>query len=238
MKSWFPFTDYDFYAYLTAGLTVMFALDFALNSGAIMLRETWPFVQIVFALAMAYLLGQIIAGIAAVILEHWLARRVLQSPMTVLLALKPLRRRESIVGRWVVGRYYEPLPEANRKIAFSTAATALGTLPEAIKDAEDVFQIALPVARSVADTATRLDDFRKVYGFSRNMSLAALIAAVAVAYRAAATGETSLYLWAALIVLAAFALFARFLKFYAAYAAEVLRTYVSKSISSKTEAKP
>ena len=36
---WFPFTNCDFYAYLTAGLTVVFAFDFAVDHGAIMLRE-------------------------------------------------------------------------------------------------------------------------------------------------------------------------------------------------------
>ena len=142
MKNWFPFTDYDFYAYLTAGLTVLFSIDVAVNHGAIMLRETWPVVQVIFAIAVAYIIGQIIAGIAAVVLEHWLARRVLQPPVTVLLALEKPRLRECLVGRWIVGRYYEPLPEGMRRNILSHVAAEIGVTPEAIKDPEEVFQVA------------------------------------------------------------------------------------------------
>jgi len=225
VKHWFPFTDYDFYAYLTAGLTVLFALDFSANHGAIMLREEWPFVQIVFAVAVAYLVGQIIAGFASMLLEHWLARRVLQPPITVLLELQKPRKREKFVNRWIVGRYYEALPPTYQVIILENVAAQLGLSPDALKDPEEVFQVAFPVARSAADAAARLDDFRKLYGFSRNMSLAAAIAAGALIYRAVSSGDSSMYGWAAVIGLGSVALFARFLKFYAAFAAEVLRTY-------------
>ena len=59
MRNWFPFSDYDFYAYITSGFALMFAIDFLFNGGTIMLRPSWPVVQIVLAFALAYVLGQV-----------------------------------------------------------------------------------------------------------------------------------------------------------------------------------
>lgn len=233
MKQFFPFTDYDFYAYLTAGLTVLFAIDYVFNNGAIMLRESWPFVQIVFVLAIGYIVGHIIAGLSSVLFEHWLARRVLRPPITAMLCLSKLRFRERLAGR-LVGRYYEPLPPATRKAILARVASTSDCAVEDIRDPEEVFQVAFSVARRVADTAQRLDDFRKLYGFSRNMAFAALIAAGALAWRGMMTSDASMYWWALLVMAGAVTLFVRFLKFYAAYAAEVLRTYAYADKEKKT----
>src|SRR5262245_42840329 len=153
MKSWFPFTDYDFYAYLTAGLTVLFAVDYAFNNGAIMLRESWPVVQIIFVLAIAYILGQILAGAASILLEHWLARRVLHPPVALITGIAKLRLRERLISKWVVGRYYEPFPLAVRQDILNRVATSLGCQPNEIDDPEQIFQVAFPTVRALSDVA-------------------------------------------------------------------------------------
>ena len=231
MKNYFPFTDYDFYAYLTSGMIVLFALDYGFNNGAIMLREDWPFVQIVFAVAIAYLVGQMVAGVASILLEHWIARRVLRPPVAIMMCLGAPRSGESFIGRWIVGRYYQPNSDGQRAAVLRKVAKKLGKQPEEIIDPEDIFQVAFPVARQMPGAVERMDDFRKLYGFSRNVALSGLIAAGALAYRAAVAGEIELYWWALLVIVFSIAMFGRFLKFYAAYGAEVLRSYAASNVN-------
>ena len=227
MKNWFPFTDYDFYAYLTAGLIVLFALDYGFGGNLIVSRENWPFIHVVFVIAMAYLVGQIIAGTASIVLEHWIARRILRPPIAVMMGLGKMRCVEAFIGRWLIGRYYEPESENRRSIILKKVAKKLGKRSEDIDDPEDVFQVAFPVARAIRDSADRMDNFRNLYGFSRNSAFAGLISAGAFVYRAVVTDENGLYWWVLVIILLSFGMYVRFLKFYAAYSAEVLRTFAS-----------
>ena len=164
MKNWFPFTDYDFYAYLTGGFLLLFAFDYSLNAGAIMLRTDWPVVQIILVVAIAYVIGQLLAGPSAILLEHGIARRFLRPPSTVLLGLKVPRARERFVQRWMTGRDYAPLSDRIIELIFSRAARTLGTKREQITDAEEVFQLAYAAARKIPDTAARLDQLRTLYG--------------------------------------------------------------------------
>jgi len=228
MRNWFPFTDYDFYAYLAAGMLLLFALDYSITGGDIMLRKEWPFIQIVAVVAVAYITGQLVASPSSVILEHWLARRVLHPPMAILVGLRSPRRREVLIQRYLVGRYYEPLPSTLRDRILSEVARVLSVSKDKIVDPEEVFQIAFPVARSVPDASLRMDQFRNLYGFSRNVAFVALVAALSFGLRAWLLPDPPVWWWAAAALVAAIWLFARFLKFYAAFAAEVARTYASK----------
>lgn len=229
MKNWFPFTDYDFYAYLTAGLIVLFALDYGLGGHLIISRDNWPFIHVVFVVAVAYLVGQIIGSLASIVLEHWIARRILRPPVAVMMGLGKDRRVEAFIGRWLIGRYYEPMSENRRVVILNKVAKKLGKRPEDIDDPEDVFQVAFPEARAVSDSAERMDNFRNLYGFSRNSAFAGLISAGAFVYRAVVMDYNDLYWWVLVILLLSFGMYVRFLKFYAAYSAEILRTFASIS---------
>lgn len=235
MNNRFPFTDYDFYAYLTAGMIVLFSLDFGISGGAIAFKDNWPFVHVVFAVAVAYIVGQITAGIASIVLEHWIARRVLRPPVAVMMGLGAQRIRERLIGRWIVGRYYEPLPKNIRLLIIRGVSRTLGKQPEQITDPEEVFQVAFPEARKMENAARRMDEFRKMYGFSRNIALAGLVGTGAVVYRGATIERGDLYWWGFVVFIVSVMMFGRFLKFYAAYGAEVLRTYASLSGGEKRE---
>ncbi len=235
MNNWFPFTDYDFYAYLTAGMIVLFSLDYGVSGGEIAFRESWPLVHIVFAIAIAYLTGQIVAAIASILLEHWMARRVLRHPVAIMLKLGEPRIAERFIGRWIVGRYYEPLPENLRVLILDEVGKKLNTATTAITDPEDVFQVAFPEVCKVQSSAKRLDDFRRAYGFSRNITLAGFVGAGAIAYRGGAIDRPDLYWWALIVFCVSVMMYGRFLKFYAAYGAEVLRTYASLGRDGKHE---
>ena len=228
MKNWFPFTDYDFYAYLTSGMIVLFSVDYGFNGGEITSQTEWSFIQIVFTIAIAYLAGHVVASFASVILEHWIARRMLRPPVAIMMGLGKPVFAEHFIGKWIVGRNYEPMPESLQALILTAVATKLEKNVEEITNPEDVFHVAFPVARGVEDASVRMDGFRNLYGLLRNVTLAGLIAAIALLYRAVGE-ESSLCWWALIITVLSMIMFGRFLKFYAAYAAEVLRTYASES---------
>ena len=224
MKNWFPFTDYDFYAYLTSGGLALAVLDLLATGGQWLARENWTFVQIVLAVAAAYVTGQIAASFASLIVEHGIARWLLPSPVAVLLGAKRQGWFGKLVGRVVVGRYYAPLTEPVREKAWSVAATKLGLDRAALNDSEAVFQIAFSVARADADTRDRIDGFRNQYGFARNLALVSFVSAAAIALHEGA--NSAVQTLAAVLAIAAFVMLARFLKFYSAFAAEVLRALI------------
>lgn len=225
MRDWFPFTDYDFFGYLVSGFTLVFAFDFVFNDGAIMLRDSWTFVQGVLAFGVAYFTGQITAWPASLIIEHLLARRVLLSPTKVMLSDGSLGWATKLIGILVVGRYYQPLPTAIRRKIIERAAAANDTTIEAVEaDPELVFAPAFQVARQNADASARIDNFRNQYGLNRNMAFATLVTA-GLLHWGPTTEEAETLPWVALALVLTAGLTARFLKFYAAFAAEVLRAF-------------
>jgi hypothetical protein len=100
------------------------------------------------------------------------------------------------VSRYLVGRYYEALPELMRGKVLDSTARALGVAREALREGEEVFQHAFPIARRSKDVVARLDDFLKLYGFNRNLSFVALTAAVMFLVRAVDGREASFAWWA------------------------------------------
>ncbi len=225
MRNWFPFTDYDFFGYLVSGFTLVFTADYVFNGGVIMLRENWTFVEIILAVGVAYFTGQITAYPSSLIIEHLLARRVLAPPITVMLSDGWPGWSSRVIGRAIVGRYYEPLPEPMRRKLIQRAAADNGTTTETVEaDFELVFGPAFRIARQNADTRDRLDGFRNQYGLNRNMAFAALVTAGLFAWGPISDApNTSTWVVLALVLFAG--LLARFLKFYTAFAAEVLRAY-------------
>jgi hypothetical protein len=225
MKQRFPFTDYDFYAYLTSGMLLIAAVDYTFGGGTLVGRADWTVVQIVFWTAVAYLIGQLLAGPSAAVLEHGVARGFLHPPVAILLGLQKRRWRELFLAKLFAGREYAPLPELLRNRVLAAVAANLDITRDEITDPEVVFQIAYPIARNVPDAVARMDQFRNLYGFSRNISFVALLAAILLALKLhqAPSSHTAWLLVGA--VVAAIGMFGRFLKFYAAFSHEVLRTY-------------
>ena len=227
MKHWFPFTDYEFYAYITAGMIVLFSLDYGVNDGAIVLQDSWSFIQIVFVIGTAYIIGHIVAGPASTVLEHWVARRILRPPVAIMMGLGKAGFIEAIFSIATISRYYQPLPQGLRSLIFEGVARSLNKSSEEITDPEEVFQVAFPVAQKTPLTVERMDTFLRLYGFSRNVAMAGFVSTLPLIHRAYTENETPLYGWAAALFLISVVMFSRFLKFYAEFGAEVLRTYAS-----------
>ena len=229
MKQWFPFTDYDFYAYLTAGVMLIAAVDYGLFGAVLIQKTDWPAVHIVFWIATAYVVGQITANPATLIFEQWLGRKVFRSPVTVLLGLKPPRLRERVIRDFLVGRVYSPMDASITKRILAFSALQLTNLKSGTIPPEAIFNLAYPVARTIPDSAARLDQFRNLYGFCRNTAFVAAIASVLVLVRASKSSHSPNDYWIALAAfLVSVGMFGRFIKFYSEFAAEMLRTFHSE----------
>lgn len=219
MNKDFPFTTYDFYAYLTSGLLLIFAWDFIFNNSSLFLRDDWSFVASTAVVAVAYVLGQIIAIPSSLFVEHFIVGTLIAKPIVVQLS-DSQKWYQKILG-FLVGRYYEPFDTSIKALVVLKAKNKLN-IPEAgnIKNTESIFQVAYSTARKDEDVRTRMDDFRNQYGFARNLTFVALLIIFLLF-------EKSILTWEILVLLltVSFLLFLRFLKFYAAFQAEVVRAF-------------
>lgn len=224
MKDWFPLTSYDFYAYLTAGMVVLAAFDRAFMGSFLASGTEWGIVNGVFWAAIAYLIGHIVAMPSSAILEHWLAKRVLLDPSALILGLEKQRFREHCFGTVVGAREYEPFPTDYSKAIIAKLCESLNVKEDQVKP-EAAYSHAFPRARSIADSAARMDDFRNLYGMCRNVSFASFLAALFLASFAVRTGQRIDILLAIGAAVFSLGLFMRFIKFYAAYTREVFRAF-------------
>lgn len=226
MRNWFPFTDYDFYGYLASGFTILFAFDLAFNGGAVAFRPEWTFVQVVLAVAFAYAVGQLAAWPSSILLEHILVRSVLRSPFDIQVGAAPPRWVERVVNAAVTGRDYRPLGEDAVDNMVARAAAITGRPASYYAESPDrLFQPAYEFAMSVPDTRKRMDQFRNLYGLTRNLAFAGLLSAAVLARGAGPTDSGALSTWAIVALVAGVGMLARYLKFYGAFASEVTRCF-------------
>jgi hypothetical protein len=215
MRSQFPFTDYDFWAYISAGFVLLFAVDHAAQTG-LMVRPSWTVVEGLFATACAYAVGHLLAGLASAILERRIVRHWLGAPSVTLMGV------ESGPGwfRRVYPSFYEPLPEETRKEIFAKA-----TKRGVIEPGEALFWAAFDVARSNRTAMDRMSAFLNQYGLCRNLSLTALICAVLLGVTGLWFKRSDDYWWAGAALVLGVGMFLRYLKFYRHYSVEVYTTY-------------
>ena len=103
------------------------------------------------------------------------ARRFLAPPIKVLLSDDWPGQASRIIGRGVIGRYYEPLPEPVRRKLIQRAAAEMDTTTEAVAaDPELVFGPAFQSAQNDSGARERMNAFRNQYGLNRNMAFTAL----------------------------------------------------------------
>lgn len=216
MESKIPFTSYDFWAYLSAGFLLLFAVDHVVGT-EVFARSSWTLVQGIVLVSGAYALGQVVASAAAFLLERGLVERLLGAPRNVLLG----RPR---AWRWVrrlLPGYFRCLPDEVRQAILSRGRTLGIDGP-----GEALFWVAFQHARTTPVVMARLDNFLNLYGFCRNTALVAVVdgALLCSAYRWGEQPIATLYWgWAAFLLAAGMVL--RYLKFYRHYAVEVFTAF-------------
>ena len=223
LKQWFPFTDYDFYGYLASGLVAVFCVDYCLNGGDYLLRTHWTFLQGALAISLVYIVGQCIAIPSAIVLENGIASWLLTEPSKILLSDQS-SWVERQIGKFLIGRYYRPMPETTRTRLFDRALAEEGlTKRQILAKPELIFDVAYHHARQSEDTRLRIDDFRNQYGLARNVSFVLFLSAYLL-FRSDTANRPTLILAEFALILAV-AMFIRFLKFYSCFTAAVLKPY-------------
>jgi len=222
MKNYFPFTDYDFYAYLTSGTLTLSVFDFAFNEAKFLTHADWNFIQIVAAVTTAYVTGHIIATLAQLTIETFAVSKLISKPIVLQLGFKKPNFVERIIGV-LVGRYYEPLEPSIQETILAQARTALSKAPEDTLNAEDVFQVGFKRSFAFEGVRGRIDSFLNQYGFCRNIAFVALLSTVVFVWRGYCSDfpyENELLIGSILVFVG---MFIRFVKFLASFQAEVVR---------------
>lgn len=220
-----PFTSYDFWAYLSAGFIVLAAIDYVASTH-LLYRDSWTVVQGVMAMVSAYTVGQMVASMASFLYEKVLVTKLLGTPRLILFG----RARAWKPVRWLIPGYFEALPEPTQQAILERAAHSGINVP-----GEGLFWCAFAYARMTPAVMSRLSDFLNLYGFARNVSLAAFLDAAVLYwhYQWNNGNETALHLSQGALVVG-FGMLLRYLKFFRQYALEVFTSYAhSKPESEK-----
>lgn len=211
-----PFTSYDFWAYLSAGFMLLFALDQAAETHLLM-REKWTVVQGVMAVSVAYAVGQLVASTSSLLYEKLLVGKVLGYPRNILFGNVTAWRgfQKLLPG------YFAPLPAETQRTALERGGN-LGVG----KPGEALFWPAHVYGRGTPAVAARLDNFLNLYGFCRNTALVGLIDA-AVLYWSywQPHGPPEHLLWARISLVVSLGMTLRYLKFYRHFALEVFTSW-------------
>ena len=217
-RSFFPFTDYDFWAYISSGFVFLFALDHSLQL-AIFQRPTWTVVEGLIAVAVAYAVGHLLAGCAAAILERRFVRKYLGRPSLLLLGV----REGPKWFQYVNPEFYEPLPKAIIDKILAKARTEGITEP-----GEALFWLAYDHIRQKKFRHARVSTFLNLYGLCRNLSMTGFRVCAMLILSALYWNRPVDYWWAAASALLGVGMLLRYLKFYRHY---VLEVYTSLAYS-------
>ena len=212
----FPFTTYDFWAYLASGFLLLFVADYVFET-ELLTRDSWTVVQGVVAVSCAYVVGQLVASLSSVVFERGLVGRLLGPPRTVLFG----QCKACAGARYLLPGFFIALPAETQK-----AALDKGTAVGVSSPGEALFWSAFAHARSTPAVMARLDSFLNQYGFCRNIAMVALLDAGLLAWSyLGADGPVLNGQLAILALLTSFGMTLRYLKFYRHYAVEVFTAY-------------
>lgn len=211
-----PFSNYDFWAYLSAGFLLLFVVDYVAGTQLLM-REAWTVVQGVIAFSAAYAMGHVVASLASFLLERVLVGNLLGAPRDVLFGDAKAPR---FIQRCLPS-YFQSLPaETTNQVNAKAASMNAGAT------SESRFQAAFTSVKVTPAVLTRLENFLNMYGFCRNVALVSFLdAALLYWFWRWGNGTVEARNWALVAVALGVGLTLRYLKFYRQYASEVFNSY-------------
>jgi hypothetical protein len=213
----FPFTVYDFFAYLASGFVVLLISTYAFDIDVLPRTDASSVVLLAWVVA-AYITGHVIAHLAGVMIEDAIVRRRIGRTEVALFSSQLGWRRRLFAGSLA------PLPAETIERVVRRADMAPGTA---------LFFTAWAVVKRDAIAFSRMNTFLNLYGFARNIAMACGVACSALAAGAllpflhggAPDGRKQLLI----LPLSGIALvmFYRYLKFLRLYAVELYVTYAA-----------
>jgi hypothetical protein len=226
MRSYFPLTDYDFYAYVLVGFLALICADYAFVDGIWLIYDVrWTVIYGIGVVLTAYILGQVISMLAALILEKWIVCRRFGPPRDYLLgARKTIPKLVGLINGLSASHNSPALPTAIAKKAIQNAASALGQEYRAFlandTHTEEVFQFGYSVGRGREDTCRRLDRDRREYEFSRNLAFLSFFSGPILLFWP--SGAYAPWLGIIIIALSVF-MFVRFVRYFTSFHTQVIR---------------
>ena len=219
-----PFTVYDFFAYLSSGGLVVAAFDVVFGNQWV-LRDEIGFGRGLVLILAAYVAGHLIAHFSSFLLEQVGIGRVLERPSSILLGASGPRGLKNLFPG-----YYRPLPkETQDRITKAAAARSAPT------SGEGLFLHAYGLVTRDKATQERLDEFRNLYGFARNMTLALLVITLPLAVGTWTKQLPESYAWSALSAVLGIGMFYRYLKFFRQFSYQVFITYAEREVRPEAE---
>jgi hypothetical protein len=202
----FPFSPYDFFAYLVAGFLVICSLERAVSVKWVF-NQDLKITTAAFWLATAYIVGHIVANLSSYFIEHKLMRGIIGCPEDLLFIDEPalparpaLKARIKSRGWWVswltpaawwqwafpIGWrrgvfpiYCKPLPSETR------ARILERSVKEGFpKPGRALFYHCHAIVKRDKTTYDRMTSFLSLYGFCRNVCMGALMAVPILAWGA------------------------------------------------------
>lgn len=191
MQSLFKFSDYDIFAYIVAGLTLMIGADIVLGWEIIVRRDgSMTLGEGAVRVLGAYVLGILVSGLSSRVLQQFVEHRIVGHPFGSL-----MRNADSACWRGLFRSYHQPLSatvrariiERLRKLQdwSEQDVTALQAFPTWIwvdgawlRASERLFSAAHPTALRDSAAADRMETFLKLYGFCRNLAFVLLLCAI------------------------------------------------------------
>jgi hypothetical protein len=208
-----PFSAYDFFAYLASGALIVATVD-VLHGQQWLFTKDHPLALDVFLILAAYILGHIVAQLSSTIFEYGLVGRGLLRPSFVLMG----RTRAGF--KYIFRLYCRPLAQETRERVIEQARKrGFGGVGEAL------FLHVWSVMKQDAPTMARLDQFRNLYGFARNITLSLFVVALLIFIGPfdSRPGIAAGWAWCALAL--ALVMLFRYLKFLRQYSYEILVSY-------------
>ncbi len=211
-----PFSIYDFFGYLASGFLILCAADYAFDGEWLLRKELWT-VHVVFWTLLSYIIGHIIANISSFLFEYKFLREILISPEETLFD------EQKRGGFWpcIFPIFYRPFPmETKRRVLEKAKAAGIE------RPGRGLFSHCLSIVMGQSHTLERLGTFLNLYGFSRNISMAALLAVPILIAGMIKTGfEANKLYWLIVGFVIFIGMFYRYLKFFKHYTEEVFRAY-------------
>lgn len=208
-----PFNTYDVFAYLASGSIVVSAIDYLYGSQWLLQKQHNAVFTLVLVFGI-YLTGHIVATCSAAIYESIIVGRLLGDPSTLLMSDHKSK------ANWLFPLYYQSLPEVTQ----DRIRQRLQQRSFSGKD-ESLFLHVFSNVKNHESAKLRLEEFRNLYGFARNVSFSFLMVAVMILIGPFDEQRSAPIGWAIVALFAAIAMFYRYLKFLRQFSFEALVTY-------------
>ena len=216
-----PFNTYDVFAYLASGSVVVAGVDYLYGSQWLLQEEHSAVFSLVLIFGI-YLTGHIVATCSSAVFESIIVGRLLGRPSTILMGGGTSK------AIWLFPLYYRPLPvETRKRIGQRLEENAFAGEGEAL------FLHIFSTVKHGEATKLRLEEFRNLYGFARNVSFSFLVLSAMIVIGSCDAQRSVPVGWALVALFAAAAMFYRYLKFLRQFSYEAFVTYSEQQVEKK-----